>query len=928
MRSRSIPLVGQWIHRRSVGKTGDRAIGGDCEAVAELCEMICATESEKARDIALSALSSLDTPESIGSFLKEALVRNHVLLNQLAGVYCSDPERSVMKALFLFITGVENDLVNIDPFPHPLISRGYGEADYRSGQTICVAAKRNAQKKILSDIFLQELLYSKEPWWTDEEWAMIFSCLIGEARWEELSTLIFSAPIPHAINAIHAMRDSGWKPSGDDRHIWGLVTSAVPGGWTHPLPSRDPSLTIGSGDELVTRSTFSHDGAFLAAGYSDGLVEMWRVRSGTLVSSHKTEKVTVVLLIFSQDNSFLISGVSSGRITCRSTESGEIRWDYHCGEKWAGIYSLAPDGSFLVTVDCTGRIIVLQTSDGKPVVIFPGFDSPVSAIAVLPAEPALIIGCLDGSVRCVTLADRTISILLPPRDDPVRNLAVCAGGEGVLVLSTGNQPLVVNRHGEIMRTFSGFSGNVTLTSITSGGSFFAASGTDTSITVWQNGSQKPVSVLPVFNRRVTCFILSPNAVFLAEGTNTGSIRMIRIDGTSVTVWEKRRHKKGITSLIFSPDGSLLLRTGRDFAVMLWDVKTKDLQRTLKRGTGEVIGVALMADGSVIAAGYSGGTIRLYRRDTGECIRSFSCYTELKRIASDPSGTNLACAGADGSLRLWNHQESDLSSCEGSIPPPRCLAFLGKTIIVTGGWDGRLRLWNVPELKLLDTLSGHTSIITCCAVSPDERFVITGSNDTTLRIWSLDHHKVLRIIEDSRSELGAITISPDGNHFAAAGSDAIIRIYSLPHGDQNFSVPGIIGAAAALAFSPDSRILAAGYDTGTILIISCPDNRVIQTLHAHTGTISSMAITSDGRNLVTGGADGRIHVWELPLATTLTGKNVRDIALVADLERSSPPGNIRLQWGFLRVMLTARFRNAIELCTEQEETGLFDIQIVG
>jgi WD40 repeat protein len=320
---------------------------------------------------------------------------------------------------------------------------------------------------------------------------------------------------------------------------------------------------------------------------------------------------------------------------------------------------------------------------------------------------------------------------------------------------------------------------------------------------------------------------------------------------------------------------------------------------------------------------------LYRRDTGEYIRSFSCYTEVKKIASDSSGSTLACAGADGSLRLLSPGGNDLDSCEGTIPPPRCLAVLkGKNRVVTGGWDGLLRLISIPEAKTLETFRGHTSIITSCAVSADGKFIVTGSNDTTVRLWSQDSRKVLQIIRDSNSEVGALGVSPDGYYFAAAGSDALIRIYSMPYGELVFSVPGISGAATGLAFSADGRILAAGYDTGTLLLISCPERKIVHTLRAHAAAVSTISVTPDGLSLVTGGREGLVRVWDLPSGTSLAGKNTNDIAIAARQEHFSSQDSVRLQWGFLRVMLSARFRNSIELCTEPEETGMFDIGIVG
>jgi WD40 repeat protein len=526
----------------------------------------------------------------------------------------------------------------------------------------------------------------------------------------------------------------------------------------------------------------------------------------------------------------------------------------------------------------------------------------------------------------VIISDGKITRVLGPREDPVRTLSSSPHGDAIFVVFATTQPLLVNSRGEVSRIFSGHTGEASASAVSFGGNCLSvASGRV--ITIWREDSARPLVSIPVYRKKVTNCILTQDGYALAVGFDDGTLRVIRIPGGPGPAWEHRRHKKGITSLKISDDGSLLLSAGWDHAIRLWDMKTGELVRTLGRESGEITGIALLA-GGVIAAGYSGGHVRLYRRDTGESIRAFPMHIGVKSITADSSGTILVCAGADGSMRFRNSGENELISCEGSIPLPRCMGFLpGTKIVMMGGWDGRLRLWSLPEGTLVQTYSGHMSIITCCAPGPAGDLFVTGSNDRTVRIWSRGRRDALRIIRESKSEVGAVAITPDGRNLAVAGSDVVIRLYSLPRGEEVCSLPGIIGSATALSFSPDGRILVAGYDTGTVLIISCFERRIVHTLHAHSAAVTSVVIPDDGKNLISGGRDGIVRVWELPAVTTLAGKKLGDIAVVSGILNAST-GIEHEQWNFLHALLTAKFRNAIELCGEQEDTGMFDIQIVG
>ena len=66
--------------------------------------------------------------------------------------------------------------------------------------------------------------------------------------------------------------------------------------------------------------------------------------------------------------------------------------------------------------------------------------------------------------------------------------------------------------------------------------------------------------------------------------------------------------------------------------------------------------------------------------------------------------------------------------------------------------GSVRFWQVPDSTLLRTLTGHTSVVTACAISPDGQVLATGSNDTTIRLWDMADGRLLRTIDAGRTEI--------------------------------------------------------------------------------------------------------------------------------------------------------------------------------
>ena len=925
------PFLGTWLRRRYVTTIVCDSRDGKCTAVTELCNVVCDSGDASVRVIAALALADLQNPKSIREFLEEALVRNDRALNRIASRHILGFNDNGIRALFFFVSGNTGEYLALDPFPHSHLAREYAESSRRVQAAVCRAARGKVLHSVFALVLHGKAKRQDPPLLTPGEWEILFTWLIEGKRWEEIQALVLSAPLTLAVTALLTLRRSGWRPAGDDCGVWETVMRALPDTWSHPIPGNSLSMTIGPGDALVTRNAFSRDGKLLAIGNCDGCVQVWQVRTGTPISTIQTGNGAVNFLAFSADNRFLICGEDPAVYRCRDSFSGVVQWEYQVGgnRTSACLPAFSPDGSFFVISETADRLTVLSVSDGKPLAILSGFPSQVTSLVVSPDSSAVFAGCADGSVCTSATAGGAVSTLVKGRGDPIRTLGVSGDGERVTVLYNTSPPVLVSRAGIVLRRFTGHAGRVAASAISPDGSCLAIAGEGQALNIWQHDDNAPARSLPVNKRRVTACVFTPDGRSLAIGYNDGTVRLSRVSGGGPE-WEHKGHRKGVMSLAISPDGAFLLSNGWDRSVRLWDVKTGEPERTLVRESGGVAGIALVDNGNIIAAGYSGGAVTLCRSETGENIRSLSRYTRTaKAIASNHSGTLLACAGGDNTLWCWNTADDSVTSCEGLRGPPRCLSFIpGEDVLISGGWDGKVRLWDMPKGTLLATFSGHASIITSCAASPDGSILATGSNDRTVRIWSRRTRCGIRVIRDSRTEVGAVAFSPDGCHLAAAGSDENIRVYTMPDGTPDRDIPGITGAVTALAFTDDGQILAAGYDTGTLTLISWTERRIIHTIRAHSGPVTGVVVLPGGEAIVTGGRDGCLRVWRLPPAPLLAGKTMEDIARASGFERASPAGKDREQWRFLRTVLSVRFSSEIELCPELTGTGAFDIQIEG
>lgn len=346
------------------------------------------------------------------------------------------------------------------------------------------------------------------------------------------------------------------------------------------------------------------------------------------------------------------------------------------------------------------------------------------------------------------------------------------------------------------------------------------------------------------------------------------------------------HTSWVTSVAFSPDGSLLASGSGDRTVRLWDVRDPRNPRPvgvpLEGHTRAIYMVAFSPDGRTVASAGDDGTVRLWNVENPEAVVDRAPplrghTAAVRAVAFSPDGQILATGSDDLTARLWNLADSSApvpigEPLRGHSDTVHAVAWNpAGSLLATGSDDQSVRLWFVDGTRepvpVRDSLSGHDAAIWSVGFSPDGSSLISASWDGTARLWSLtDPNRPTLLGQPLAGSSGGLTtavFTRDGSTVLTGGQDGVVRIWTL----SNSVLSGHSLRVTTPATSADGRVMATGSRDGTALVWDMGPG---QTPRARARVyspdrigIEAIAMSADGTRLATASlGTGHIQLWDI------------------------------------------------------------------
>jgi WD40 repeat protein len=306
--------------------------------------------------------------------------------------------------------------------------------------------------------------------------------------------------------------------------------------------------------------------------------------------------------------------------------------------------------------------------------------------------------------------------------------------------------------------------------------------------------------------------------------------------------------------------------GESADVLYRALQASQFQLTYSGHTDWISDIAVSPDGEQIAtAGYD-GTVRIWDRATGQEQRILSKHSGVvNSVAFNHSGTQIASGGNDGYVYIWRTSDFELVA---SLPDEenghvKAIAFHPDNILIAAAYnDSSVRLWNIPAKQSQVRLFGHLSAINDVAFNATgDRFVTAGEDGLTIVRDTATGTNLYSLANPQGTipvGVNAVAFSPDGTRIVTANDDGIARIWQ----DQLVmnTLPGHTSFIFDVAYSSDGSMIATASGDGTARIWQASNGQVVSSITGHTGGVTAVQFTPNGLQLLTASQDNSARLW--------------------------------------------------------------------
>jgi WD40 repeat protein len=270
---------------------------------------------------------------------------------------------------------------------------------------------------------------------------------------------------------------------------------------------------------------------------------------------------------------------------------------------------------------------------------------------------------------------------------------------------------------------------------------------------------------------------------------------------------------------------------------------------------------------LIASGSSNGNISIWQIDNGRNLLNISAHNSfVVGLAFTADSKRLISSSFDRYIKVWDLETGKcLQSWQSSAPIYRIALSNDGKVLASGSECGSIFLWELATGKLLNTLTGHNSVVMNVVFQPNGQLLASGSFDTTIRLWDLTTNECIDTFTGHTQPIFSVAFNELGTQLVSSGFDTSIKVWDIKSSCCVHTLQSHSRVVVTALFSPNGSQIISGSQDLTVRIweqANTDDWHCSKILQGHQNNLWSIALDSTGKTLVSSDISGVLKFWDI------------------------------------------------------------------